>query len=49
VSYHSSIIEAISCFIKIDLKQLFPHPENSEWFYIISVIIFEIKIVAEET
>jgi len=28
--------------------QLFAHPENSEWFSIISVINFEVNIVAEQ-
>jgi len=31
-----------------NLLQLFRHPENSEWFSIISVIIFEINIVDEQ-
>ena len=30
------------------LLQLFEHPENSEWFSIISIIIFEVNIVAEQ-
>jgi len=30
------------------LLQLFVHPENSEWFSIISLIIFEVNIVAEQ-
>jgi len=34
--------------IKINLLQLFAHPENSEGFSIISVIIFEVKIVARQ-
>ena len=29
--------------LEINLLQLFGHPENSEWFSIISVIIFEVK------
>jgi len=28
--------------------QLFVHPENSEWFSIIFVIIFKVNIVAEQ-
>jgi len=28
--------------------QLFAHPENSEWFSIIYVVIFEVNIVAEQ-
>jgi len=27
--------------------QLFTHPQHSEWFSTLSVIIFEVKIVAE--
>ena len=30
-----------------NLFQLFAHTENSEWFAIISVISFEVNIVAE--
>jgi len=29
--------------------QLFAHPEKFEWFSTISVIIFEVNIVAEQT
>jgi len=28
------------------LLQLFVHPQNSEWFSIISAIIYEVKVVA---
>jgi len=31
-----------------NLLQLFAHPENSEWLSIISVIIFDVKIVSEQ-
>jgi len=34
--------------VETKLLQLFAHPENSEWFSIISYIIFEVIIVAEE-
>jgi len=34
--------------IETNLLQLFKHPENSQWFSIIYVIIFEINIVAEQ-
>jgi len=34
--------------IETNLLQLFEHPEISEWFSIISVIIFEINIVADQ-
>jgi len=33
--------------IETNLLQLFAHPETSEWFSIISGIIFEVNIVAE--
>jgi len=31
-----------------NLLYLFAHPENSEWFSIISAIIFEVDIVAAQ-
>jgi len=34
--------------LEINLFQLLAHPENSEWFFIISVIIFEINNVVEQ-
>jgi len=34
--------------LKTNLLQLFAQPENSECFFIISAIIFEINIVAAE-
>jgi len=34
--------------LKTKLLQLFGHPENSECFSIISVIIFEVNIVDEQ-
>ena len=34
--------------LKINLLQLLGHPDNSEWFSTISVIIFEVNIVDEE-
>jgi len=34
--------------LEINFLQLFAHPENSEWFSIIFVIIFEVNIVAEQ-
>jgi len=34
--------------IETNLLQLFAKQENSEWFFIISVIIFEVNIVAEQ-
>ena len=45
-----TVSQVISWFIKIDLYslQLFWHPENSEWFFIISVTIFKVNIVDEQ-
>jgi len=34
--------------IETNLLQLFAQQENSEWFSIISVVIFEVNIVAEQ-
>jgi len=34
--------------LKTNLLLLFAHPEKSEWFSLISVIIFEVNIVAEQ-
>jgi len=34
--------------LEINLLQRFGHPENLEWFSIISVIIFEVNIVDEQ-
>jgi len=34
--------------LEINLLQLFGHPDNSEWFSVISVIIFEVNIVDEQ-
>jgi len=34
--------------IETNLLQLFAHPKSSEWFSIISGIIFEVKIVDEQ-
>ena len=35
-------------WIETNLLQLFAHPDTSEWFSIISGIIFEVNIVAEQ-
>jgi len=48
--FHNSIIGNFVVYqdrLKINLLQLFGHPDNLEWFSIISVIIFEVKIVDE--
>jgi len=49
--YHNSIIVNFTVYqnwIQTNLLQLFAHPENSEWFSVIPVIIiFEVNIVAE--
>jgi len=34
--------------LETNLLQLFAHPEDSEWFSIIFVIIFEVNTVAEQ-
>ena len=34
--------------LETNLLHLFGHPENSEWFSIISGIIFEVNIVDEQ-
>jgi len=34
--------------LETNLLQLFTHPENSEYFYIISAIILEVNIVDEQ-
>jgi len=46
-----TVSQVILQFIKIDINnvlQLFVHTENSEWFSTISVIIFEVNIIAAE-
>jgi len=51
VPFHNSIIGNFIVYqdrIETFLLKLCAHPENSEWFSVISVIIFEVKIVAEE-
>jgi len=49
VPFHNSIIgNFIVCQdrIETDLLKLCTHPENSEWFSVMFVVIFEVKIVA---
>ena len=51
VPFHKSIIGSFMVCqdrLETNLLQLFGHPENSEWFSIISAIIFEINIVDEQ-
>jgi len=36
------------CRLETNLLQLFAHPEKSEWFSIISAIIFEVNVVAAQ-
>ena len=51
VPFHNSIIGIFHVYrnrIETDLLKLCAHPENSEWFSVISVIIFEVQIVAEQ-
>jgi len=51
VPFHYRIIGNLMVYqdrLKTNLLQLFAQPENSECFFIISAIIFEINIVAAE-
>ena len=51
VIFRNSIIGNFMVYqnqLEISLLQLFRHPENSEWFSIISVIIFKVNIVDEQ-
>jgi len=34
--------------VETNLLQLLTHPQHSEWFSTLSVIIFEVNIVAEQ-
>jgi len=34
------------CLVETNLLQLFTHPQHSEWCAILSVIIYEVNIVA---
>jgi len=46
-AFHNSIIGNFMVYqdrLETNLLQLFRHPENSEWFSMISVIIFEVNI-----
>jgi len=50
VPFYNSIIGNFIIYqdrIETDLLKLCAHPENSEWFPVIYVIIFEVNIVAE--
>ena len=51
VPFHNSIIGNFMVYqdrLEINLPQLFGHSDSSEWFSIISVIIFEVNIVDEQ-
>ena len=51
VPFHTSIIDNFVVYkhrLETHLLQLLVHPENSEWFSIIFVIIFEVNIAAEQ-
>jgi len=51
VPFHNSIIGIFVVYqsrIETDLLKLCAHPENSEWFSVISVVICEVEIVAEQ-
>jgi len=50
-AFHNSVIGNFMVYqdqLETNLLQLFRHSENSEWFSIISVIIFEVNIVDEQ-
>jgi len=50
-AFHNSIIGNFMVYqdrLETNLLRLFVHPENSEWFSIIYVIVFEINIVDEQ-
>jgi len=50
-SFHNSIIGHFVVYkdrIERNLLQQCGHPENSEWFSVVSVIMFEVNIVAEQ-
>jgi len=51
VPFYNSVIGNLIVYqdrIETDLLKLFAHPENSGWFSVISVIMFEVNIVAEQ-
>jgi len=51
VPFHNSIIGIFVVYrnqIETDLLKLCAHLENSEWFSVISVVICEVEIVAEQ-
>jgi len=51
VRFHKGIIGNFMVYqdrLETNLLQLFRHPENSELFSIISVIIFEVNVVDEQ-
>jgi len=51
VPFYDSIIGNFIVYqdrIETDLLKLCVHPKNSEWFSVISIVIFEVNIVAEQ-
>jgi len=51
VPFHNRIQGNLICYQnrpETNLLQLFAHPEYSQWFSIIPVIVFEVNIVAQE-
>jgi len=51
VPFHNSIIGNFMVYqdrLETNLLQLFAHPENSEWFSAIYVIVFEVNIATEQ-
>jgi len=50
-AFHNSFMGNFMVYqdqLETNLLQLFGHPESSEWFSIISVIIFEVSVVDEQ-
>ena len=50
--FHNRIIGNFMVYqdrLEANLLQLFAHPENSEWFSIISGIIFEVNVVSAQS
>jgi len=48
LQYHRYNFMAYEDRLETNLLQLLVHPENSEWFSIIFVIVFEVNIVAKQ-
>jgi len=51
VPFHNSVVGNYMVYqnrIETNMFAAFAHPQNSEWFSIISVIIFEVNTVPEQ-